>query len=142
MAYSNFTIHVGNDTYNTITLGNEVFSMKSDISDIILPTIDNVSLIEVESSTEVEIRCTNNNQQGLNIEIDELDIWTSSSHYDLDTFDDNFGQFTSYIDGDTEDYQILYFCDECAVEGYDITFHFYYDSGTAEYDLGTLMVQK
>lgn len=30
MAYSNFTIHVGNDTYNTITLGNEVFNMKSD----------------------------------------------------------------------------------------------------------------
>lgn len=60
MAYSNFTIHIGNDTYSTITLGNEVFNMKSDAGDVVLPTIDNVSLVEVESSTEVEIRCTNN----------------------------------------------------------------------------------
>lgn len=136
MAYSNFTIHVGNDTYNTITLGNEVFSMKSDI---VLPTIDNVSLSVGFRSTELTIFCSNLNNNGLDIEIDSLDIFTTLNDYNLDNFYD-FGDSDSYINSNTEHHEILWFDDECAIDGYSITFHFYYNDGTTTYDIGTLDV--
>lgn len=132
MAYSNFTIHIGNDTYSTITLGNEVFSMKSDVTSG--PTIDNITMSAFISSTTIYVKVGNANAVDIDAVVTYAYIDTSSKTYGTDTWTSDGTLFTPVV-ANAEDQTVIYFDDGCQVSDYDFIVEFYYDGellGSAE----------
>lgn len=133
--YYKFLVHLGNDTYHNIMLGNQLTVMSDVEKPEMPPVIDNITLELNIESTEVFLYCQNNNNKIIDISIKSLWISTSSADYDETDFKD-WGWFTSSIDASDAD-QILGFDDSCVVEEVSIFFTFSYN-GTV---LGELSVR-
>lgn len=124
--YYKFLVHLGDDTYHNIMLGDQLTVMSDVEKPMIPPIIDNIELKLVVDSTVVDVRCTNYNEASVDIGLNYVWITTSSAQYDIDNFE-NEGWYEDSVQGSIDTYPILYFNDGCAVESVSIGFNFNYN---------------
>lgn len=124
--YYKFLVHLGDDTYHNIMLGDQLTVMSDVEKPEMPPIIDNIELELVVDSTVVDVRCTNYNEASVDISLNYLWIWTSSAQYDINNFEEE-GWYEDSVQGSIDTYPILHFNDGTTVEGVDISFNFSYN---------------